>query len=37
MTKVGQTIALRGLSFFAGERGADRRQKAIVCPTRVSP
>src|ERR1039457_6948414 len=30
---VGQAIALRGLSRFAVLRPADRRQKAIVCPT----
>src|ERR1035441_10114870 len=30
---VGQAIALRGLSRFAVLRAADRRQKAIVCPT----
>src|ERR1017187_8388734 len=31
---VGQAIALRGLSCFAVLRPSDRRQKAIVCPTR---
>src|ERR1035438_4640223 len=30
---VGQAIALCGLSCFAVSRQADRRQKAIVCPT----
>ena len=30
---VGQAIALCGLSRFAVLRPADRRQKAIVCPT----
>ena len=31
--RVGQAIALCGLSCFAVSRQADRRQKAIVCPT----
>jgi hypothetical protein len=31
--RVGQAIALCGLSCFAASRQADRRQKAIVCPT----
>jgi|GEM_PF-5499384 len=34
LLKVGQTIALRGLSSLADTRLHDRRQKAIVCPTR---
>jgi hypothetical protein len=33
---VGQTIALRGLSFSAEARKVDRRQKAIVCPATES-
>ena len=31
--RVGQAIALCGLSCFAVSQQADRRQKAIVCPT----
>src|ERR1019366_8633631 len=33
--RVGQAIALCGLSCFAVSRQTDRRQKAIVCPTGI--